>query len=62
MIKKRIATNACNYYLKEMEKGKAMRCAHPKKIAEKMQKYLNVKCNYNEYKVWLENASQLTLF
>jgi hypothetical protein len=61
-VTERIATNACNVYLKEMQQGKPMRCAQPQKIAQKMYSYLNVKCNFDESSVWIDSVSQLKLF
>jgi hypothetical protein len=59
----RIAKNACNVYLKQMQGGKLMGCAQPKKIANKMYIYLGVKCDYDECFVWISNhVSQQKLF
>lgn len=63
MIKERIATNACNLYLKQMQRGKPMRAAQPEKIANKMYIYLGVKCEHDESHVWIEkHVSQLKMF
>ena len=63
MIKERIAINACKLYLKQMQGGKSMRCAQPEKIANKMYKYLGVKCEHDECYVWIEkDVSQLKMF
>ena len=63
VIKQRIAANACNFYLKQMQGGKSMRCAQPEKIAKKMYNYLGVKCGYDKSHVWIKNhVSQLKMF
>ena len=63
MIKERIATNACNVYLKEVKGGRSMRCAQPEKIAKKMYIYLGVKCEHDESHVWIQkHVSQLKMF
>ena len=54
VTKHRIATNACNLYLKQMQGGKSMRCAQPEKIAKNMYNYLGVKCDHYECYVWLK--------
>ena len=63
VTKHRIAKNACNFYLKQMQGGKSMRCAQPEKIAKKMYNYLGVKCEHDESHVWIKNhVSQLKMF
>ena len=63
MIKERIAINACNFYLKQMQGGKSMRAAQPEKIANKMYNYLGVKCGYDKSHLWIKNhVSQLKMF
>ena len=63
MIKERIAINACNFYLKEMQGGKPMRAAQPEKIAKKMYIYLGVKCEHDKSHVWIKNhVAQLKMF